>query len=351
MTSSTNLKHRNNITIVNNHTKLQLSKKETALTWSADVVAHHVAPQKRQSVLHRLAFRAMGCEMLAMVDSPSAPSLPSIPGWFEEWEQSLSRFRLDSELTRLNQTHERPVRVSKTLWDVFNTARKAEQLTGGLVTPTLLDAIIEAGYDRPFDQLPPQISSAPAAAISASHSLTTITANESTRSITLPAGVSLDFGGVAKGWSAHQAMKRLQADGPALVDAGGDIAISGPRADGSPWQIGVADPFHPNEEIEILSVNEGGVATSGKDRRHWMRNGIQQHHIIDPFTNQPAETDLLTVTVTAPDVMQAEAAAKAAFILGSQPGLRWIESHPTFAGLFILENGQTLYSKNMQECL
>ena len=161
--------------------------------------------------------------------------------------------------------------------------------------------------------------------------------------------MSLDFGGVAKGWAAHQAMKRLQAEGPALVNAGGDIAISGPRADGSPWPIGVTDPFHPKEDLETLFLNACGVATSGKDRRRWTRNGVLQHHIIDPATSQPAETDLLTVTVVAPDVMEAEAAAKAAFILGSRAGLEWIETHPRLAALFILDNGQIVYSRKMEE--
>jgi thiamine biosynthesis lipoprotein len=161
--------------------------------------------------------------------------------------------------------------------------------------------------------------------------------------------MGLDFGGVAKGWAAHQAMKRLQVDGPALIDAAGDIAISSPRADGSPWQIGVADPFHKGEEIEILHINECGVATSGKDRRRWIRDGVLKHHIIDPLTNQPAETDLLTVTVIAPDVMRAEAAAKAVFILGSRVGLEWIEARPQFAALFILDNGELIYSQKMEE--
>ena len=97
----------------------------------------------------------MGCDMLAVVECETATDILShVPEWFEEWEQSLSRFRYDSELTRLNQTHEQPVRVSETLWDVYQTAHKAEQTTNGLVTPTLLDAVIEAGYDRPFDVLP-----------------------------------------------------------------------------------------------------------------------------------------------------------------------------------------------------
>ena len=302
--------------------------------------------------LHRLEFRAMGCEILAAVDGEHQPALLlKVPEWFEEWEQALSRFRYDSELTRLNQIHGCPVHVSETLWDVFQTAHTAGEMTDGLVTPTLLDAIIEAGYDRPFEVLSHQTTSAPDPVITISQPLTAITFNEATRTITLPPGMGLDFGGVAKGWAAHQAMKRLQAEGPALVDAAGDIAISGSRADGSPWQIGVADPFHPEEEIETLFLYENGVATSGKDRRRWLRDGVLQHHIIDPHTNKSAETDLLTVTVTAPNVMEAEAAAKTAFILGSHTGLEWIEARTQLAALFILDNGQMVYSCQMEKYL
>jgi FAD:protein FMN transferase len=311
-------------------------------------------------MLQRLEFHAMGCEMLAVVDRETPlPSLQQVPAWFEEWEQALSRFRIDSELTRLNQIHERPVPVSKTLWDVFQAARTADTLTGGLVTPTLLDSIIDAGYDRPFDVLPPQTTGVPVPVMTMHPPLTAITVNDSARTITLPYGMGLDFGGVAKGWAAHQAMKRLQAQGvvlseskyPALIDAAGDIAISGPQADGSPWPIGVADPFNPGEELEVLHLNENGVATSGKDRRRWLRNGKLHHHIIDPITGEPAETDLLTVTVIAPDVLKAEAAAKAAFILGSHAGLEWIESRPELAALLILDNGEMIYSNRMEEYL
>jgi thiamine biosynthesis lipoprotein len=303
-------------------------------------------------MLQRLEFHAMGGEMLAALDDESASrQLPRVPEWFEEWEQVLSRFRMDSELTQLNRIHERPVRVSQILWDVLQCGQEAEQLTHGIVTPTLLDAILEAGYDRPFDELPHLAMSMPASVKTGASTLGTITVNELDRTVTLPLSMGLDFGGVAKGWAAHQAMRRLQVDGPALIDAAGDIAISGPRADGSPWQIGVADPFHKGEEIETLFVDECGIATSGKDRRRWTRDGILQHHIIDPLTNQPAETDLLTVTVVAPNVMQAEAAAKAAFILGSRLGMEWIKAHPQFAALFILDNGELLYSEKMEEYL
>ena len=294
----------------------------------------------------------MGSEMLAVIESSMlSQTLPAVTRWFEEWEQVLSRFRYDSELTRLNQIHEHPVQVSEILWDVFQAAQKAEQMTNGLVTPTVLNAMIDAGYDRPFDDLidldPPGAESVEISAAL----LKEISAHEADRTITLPSGIGLDFGGVAKGWAAHQAMERLQVEGPALVDAAGDIAISGPRAGGSPWQIGVADPFHKGEEMEILFLERCGVATSGKDRRRWLREGALKHHIINPLTDQPAETDVLTVTVIAPDVMLAEAAAKAAFIQGSRAGLEWIEAHPAFAALFILDDGQMVYSQKMQEYL
>jgi len=303
-------------------------------------------------MLHHLEFRAMGCEMLAVVDHESMSSiLARVPDWFEEWEQALSRFRYNSELTQLNQIHERPVPVSDILWDVFQASQKAEQMTNGLVTPTMLDAVIQAGYDRPFDVLPQRTTIMPDLAISMPPSLTMITVNSSARTLTLPDGMGLDFGGVAKGWAAHQAMERLRSEASTLIDAGGDIAISGPCRDGSPWQIGVSNPFQRGQEIETLYLNECGVATSGKDHRRWTQAGIVQHHILDPQTRRPAETDLLAVTVVAPDVMQAEAAAKAAFILGSRAGLEWIEARPEFGALFILEDGQMFYSSQMENYL
>ena len=307
---------------------------------------------KLLKVLRRLDFHAMGSDMLAILECDVvSQTLPFVTQWFEEWEQVLSRFRIDSELTQLNQIAEQPVHVSQDLWEVFQAAREAEQMTDGLVTPTVLNAMLDAGYDRPFDKLPHLAGPMAAPVEPAAAPLADISANELDRTITLPKGVGLDFGGVAKGWAAHRALMRLRAEGPALVDAAGDIAISGPRSDGSPWQIGVADPFHDRGEIETLFLNQCGVATSGKDRRRWTRDGVLKHHIINPLTNQPAETDVLTVTVVAPNVMRAEAAAKAAFIQGSQAGLEWIEGHSDFAALFILDNGQMIYSQKLEEYL
>lgn len=315
-------------------------------------------------MLHRFPFRAMGCQMLAILeqdaDRPSKVLL-EVPDWFENWEQSLSRFRIDSELSRLNRTANQSIKVSQTLWDVFQASLDADRMTGGLVTPTVLDAVVTAGYDRSFDNLPasrdfPSSWGYPAGRgytnlLTEIQPLSLVISDEATRSICLPPEIHLDFGGVAKGWAAYQAAKKLEGYGPVLMNSGGDIAISGPRLDGEAWLVGVSNPFIPGEDLAMLHLYGCGVATSGKDRRNWMLGNVFHHHIIDPRTSLPAETDVLTATVIAPTVIEAEAAAKTVLILGSGAGLEWLEADTGLAGLLILDNGQVLISQRMKEYL
>jgi thiamine biosynthesis lipoprotein len=321
--------------------------------------------------MKRIEFRAMGSRMLAVLDSTARQAeeaLESVPAWFEEWEQVLSRFRPGNELDRLNRSDGRPMAISRTLWDVFHAARTAEQFTGGLVAPTILDALVGAGYDRSFESLPPNhlcLQHPGLAAMACwrrqmgySFALPglpdpsgVIVWDVPTRSLIMPSSVHLDLGGIAKGWAADQAVQRLSRHGPALVDAGGDIAISRPLGDGQAWPIGINDPFHSGTHFETLKLARCGVATSGKDYHRWLKDGIWHHHIIDPRTGLPADTDVLAATVVAPTVMEAEAAAKAVLILGSQAGLDWLEADSGLAGILVLENGNRLYSRNMEKYL
>jgi thiamine biosynthesis lipoprotein len=98
-------------------------------------------------------------------------------------------------------------------------------------------------------------------------------------------------------------------------------------------------------------IERGGVATSGKDYRRWQLDSVWQHHIIDPRTGLPAQTDVLTATVIAPSAVEAEVAAKVALISGSRAGLEWLEADPTLAGMLVLEDGQRIYSQRIHEYL
>jgi thiamine biosynthesis lipoprotein len=302
----------------------------------------------------RLEFHAMGCQMLAILDAPNPSALrrlQRVPEWFEAWENHLSRFRPESELSRLNRSSGQMVSVSPTLWSVFQASRQAEQLSGGLVTPTVLDAMLAYGYNASFETLAKEVQAEAVRTPGPLPTTANIRYDLDQHSIQLPHGLGLDFGGVAKGWAAQQAVGRLQAYGPCLVDASGDIAISGLQDGGQPWQIGVADPLHPELDLAELLLGRCGVATSGRDYRRWQQNGVWRHHIIDPRSGLPAETDVLSATVIAPDLIWAEISAKTAFILGSQAGLAWLEQRPALAGILVLEDGRSLFSTRMKDYL
>lgn len=303
-------------------------------------------------MLQKLEFHAMGCEMLVVLDHPRpVKELEQVPEWFEHWESLFSRFRLDSELSRINCNSGSPTQVSPEFSEVFELARTAEQHSDGLVTPVLLDALTEAGYDRSFETIAPVLVDCWPRSYAIPSGLPQIEWDATTRTIFLPPGLHLDFGGIVKGWAANETVNRLSQYGPVLMDAAGDIAIGGKQSNGEYWPVGVANPFHPRDNLELLRLENCGVATSGRDRRRWQRNSNWQHHIIDPRTGLPAETEVLTATVIAATSIRAEWAAKTSLILGSQAGLEWLNADPELAGLLVLEDGQCLYSCNFDKYL
>lgn len=305
-------------------------------------------------MMQKTTFRAMGCQMMAALDKSSHQvqnRLDKVAGWFEIWEQTLSRFRADSELSQVNQSDGSIQVVNPIFWEVFLLSLEIARRSSGLVSPLILDALLEAGYSQSFELLTPSSSAISLNSGAPIPELDVISWDAKSHAIQLPPELRLDFGGVAKGWAAHKAMNKLKVYGPALVDAGGDIAISGLREGGLPWPVAIADPHHPGEELALLKVGRGGVATSGTDYRRWKAGGRWRHHIIDPRTGLPAETDLISVTAIAPTVVDAEMAAKVILILGSQQGLDWLENQPGMAALIVLADGNIFESNHFNKYL
>ncbi len=309
-------------------------------------------------MMQQIEFYAMGCQMLAILESEhshAAERLAEVPAWFETWEQSLSRFRPDSELNQLNAHPGESVEVSEVMWQVLLAALNAYRKSNRLVSPTILPALETAGYDRSFDQLGAAVGGGGVAqrvAIPAD-ALEAIELDKRKRTVRIPAGVRLDFGGVAKGWAAHQAMRQLRSLGPVLVDAGGDIAISDRQSGDKRWPVGVNDPLGEGEDgqLTLLMLGRSGVATSGRDYRRWLKDGAPRHHIIDPRTGTSAETDVVSATVVAATVLEAEMAAKTVLILGSQAGMDWLDNRRAYTGLLVLEDGSVQMSKGFEDYL
>ena len=289
-----------------------------------------------------ILFNAMGSRIFIALDTDDQAVMsegPRIQKLFEEWEQTLSRFRISSELSEINRHPGVTKKMSTVFAEVMRAADHAREISGGLVTPTILNALINAGYQNDFDELLERNGKDFEQALLAPMETDTVEVDWNANTITLPFGIQLDFGGVAKGWAAHTEMQHLREFAPVLVDAGGDIAISGKMRDGSNWPIGVSNPLNDDNNLALLMVPGGGVATSGKDYHRWMFDGEMQHHIIDPRDMRPAHTDILTATVLTENLMDAEAYAKTAMILGSDAGKIWLDEHSGVSYLLVLENG------------
>ncbi|MCX7792694.1 MAG: FAD:protein FMN transferase [Chloroflexaceae bacterium] len=299
-------------------------------------------------------FRAMGSQILAVIEAPVAIAQPALAGLrevFASWEAILSRFRPDSELSLLNNSQREWLAVSPTLAEVIALALRGAAMTGGLVTPLVLEALEHAGYDRDFTRIADGALPAAALPVHPVADWRCISVDPLHGSVSRPSGMRLDLGGVAKGWAAERAARLIAHHGPALVDVGGDIAVSGPRRDGAAWPIGVQDPRGGADPLAVLLIASGGVATSGRDYRRWRQGHVERHHIIDPRAGVPAETDLLSVTVVARSVTDAEIAAKAALILGSVAGLSWLHARPWLAGLLVRDDGAVLHTPTLESFL
>ncbi len=294
--------------------------------------APFVVPEGMRSV----AFRAMGTTIVVLLPAARATAGAEIVrSLFEEWERTLSRFLPESELARLNARAGEPVAVSALLWTVLTTALAAADATGGLYDPTLLHQLVAIGYDRTFDAVS---ASQPAAGYQprpGGH-WRDVRLDRSRRVVTLPRGVALDFGGIAKSMAVDAALARLRDMDiqPALVNAGGDLAVLHLPPGYDAWPLAV-----PGRDTSwTVPLRHGGMATSGIARRQWTQGGERRHHLLDPRTGLPADGGLWSVTVVAARCEQAEVAAKVAFILGPERGAAFLREHH-LAGLLVHESG------------
>jgi len=286
--------------------------------------------------MRREEFRAMGTNIAMLLpESQAEQGKRIVRALFAEWEQALSRFIAESELSRLNQMAGTPVAVSDLLYNVLATALTAARATGGVYDPAMLEQLVKIGYDRTFDKLTavdfdPIIPGEPGGRWRG------IKVDPIHRQVTLPPGIKLDFGGIAKGMAVDAALESLRQHGlsQAMVNAGGDLAVLGLPPTEDKWLISVPG----QKQFWSLPLHHGAVATSGIAHRHWRQGSILRHHLLDPRTGLPAQSDLWSVTVVADRCEQAEVAAKVAFILGSRQGAAFLRKHH-IAGLLVHEDG------------
>ena len=260
-------------------------------------------------------WRVMGSAAeVIVVDGPSG-SLAHARHRLGQLERRWSRFITSSDVSRMNRRAGSPVTVSADTSNLVAIAIEAWRVSGGAVNPTVLGAVLRAGYDASFDALADR-TVAPSSSL-AIVSCTDIVIDGDT--VTLPAGTGFDPGGIGKGLAADVLATELRDAGAAgvCVNVGGDLRVSGAGPTGGGWTISIDTPLGDRTIVDV-GLGDGAVATSTTARRRWRIDGRERHHLIDPATSCPSTSDLVQATALSAECWLAETFAKAILLRGSE---------------------------------
>lgn len=288
------------------------------------------APAVVSGELASASWEALGTTVVLRVTDPAAllAARAEVEAELHAIDRACSRFRADSELSRVNAGAGRSVAVSPLLIGALEVALRAAELTGGDVDPTVGECLVLAGYDRDWRLLSgSRDDPLPAVTARVRAGWRTIVLDRAACSVCIPAGVRLDLGATAKAWAADRSARAAAAASECgvLVSLGGDIATAGAGPEGG-WQIRVTDNHRSDLSApgQTVAIRSGGLATSSTAVRRWCSGGQTMHHIIDPATGAPVESTWRTVSVAAADCTEANIASTGALVRGDA-ALEWLQ--------------------------
>ncbi|KEF32073.1 Thiamin biosynthesis lipoprotein ApbE [Marinobacter nitratireducens] len=265
---------------------------------------------------------------------------------FHKVDRSMSRYREDSELSRLNrQAAERPVEVSEGLFDVFRKAQTVSELSNGAFDISFGSVGYLYDYRTGVAPSEEQLSS------HLSHiNYQDIVLDDASRTIFYrQEGLRVDLGGIAKGYAVDLGIEQLKAAGirHARLSAGGDMRLLGDRH-GRPWVVGVRDPRSKDRNAVVLPLMNAALSTSGDYERFFIdEQGDRVHHILSPKTGKPAR-GVQSVSILGSDAMTTDGLSTAVFVLGTARGLDMINQLPDIDAIIIDEARQMHYSDGLQ---
>lgn len=177
--------------------------------------------------------------------------------------------------------------------------------------------------------------------------------NESEKSVMLKEeGMTLDLGGIAKGYGADEVVKILREHGVehAIVNLGGNVFAYGNKPDGTPWKVGVQNPKSPRGDyIGIAEVVNKTVVTSGIYERYFEEDGKKYHHILDADTGYPVENNLAGVSIIADSSIDADSLSTAVFAMGIDEGMKLIGSLENADAVFVTKDSKVYITSGLKD--
>lgn len=252
-------------------------------------------------------------------------------------EDLLSKYDEKSEVSRLNRIGKSSVSL-----DTMYVIRKAKQLwlvTGGAFDPTVGPLLDVWGFTDKKYRFPSEEEIA-LAKKKVGMDKVVIDDDKNMITLTVP-GMKLDLGGIAKGYAVDCAVARLKQAHvrSCLINAGGDIYCLGKKPDGTPWRVALQDPRREHYAVpaEFFELVNKAIVTSGDYEQFFMKDNKRYSHIFDPNTGWPAASGVVSVTVTAPDCLTADALATSLFVMGKEKGSQFLKKFPLVEATMIEE--------------
>ncbi len=291
-------------------------------------------------------FRVMASRTQVTLVDPADGAADAAELRLFELERRWSRFIDDSDISRINQMPETWISVSSDTVRLIQAMQLANTATAGNFDPTYLHQLLSVGYTSSIDD-PSRITIA-VDTPSTDFTVHDVLVDPSTSSVFVPTGLSLDPGGIGKGFAADLVVTELLEAGTsgALVSIGGDIAAAGTAPTEHGWVVHVEHPLDPPSILTTLGVSDGGIATSSTRTRRWLQHGRERHHMIDPATGLPSLTDIAAATVIANSGWLAEAHATAVLLGGFGDALDYFAAYG-LSGLVVALDGSVVATPDL----
>ena len=260
------------------------------------------------------------------------------------YERLFSRTLAHSDIARINNAHGAPVAISNETADLIEAALYYCQQSDGLFDITIGKASalwdFHEGVVAPQDALSEALSHVNWRAVHVEHT------EQGARAYLDDPCAALDLGGIAKGWMADRLTELLEGEGLCdfIVNLGGNVVVRGKKTDWQLWRVGLQDPFDKTGIVGGIVLADSSAVTSGTYERSFVRNGTTYHHILDPKTGYPVDTDAAGVTVITKNSLDAEGYSTTLLALGIKRGLAFAQDHPEIINVFFVDQNKHIES-------
>lgn len=279
-------------------------------------------------------------------DAPLKEALAACEGY----EKLLSKTIPGSDVWNINHAQGQPIQVSEHTLNILSMSRAISEASDGAFDITVAKAVALWDFTG-GSKVVPDAESVKRAAALIDYGKVAVRGDR----VSVPAGMEIDLGAVAKGYICDQISNLLKDLGvnDALLNFGGNVIAMGVKPDGGAWTVGIQDPAQPTGAY-LLAVRAKGhqaVVTSGIYERGFDVDGVRYHHLLDPATGWPAQNELAAVTIFAEQSGRADALSTATFVLGLKKGMEFIQNTPDAEALFITRSGEILATEGARELL